>query len=118
MLLVNENTNEERYLSQELGYYYGVDGGESWNEGNQTATFNVCAVPAGNYHFVVQTFRQAEATDLSPMAFKVVVHKPMGWNLFWAMLFLFGAIGAGYATERYFERERWFKSDFSPYIYE
>ncbi len=118
ILLVNENTNEERYTSQELEYYYGVEGGESWSEGSQSATFNICAVPAGNYHFVVQTFRQTEANNLSPMLFKVVAHKPMGWNLFWALFMLLGAVAAGYAAEHYFERERWFQSDFSPYTYE
>ncbi|MCS3530959.1 DUF4178 domain-containing protein [Chryseobacterium sp. JUb7] len=56
--LVNEKTNEAVYTSKDIEEYHGVEGGESWSEGNKTEEFNLCGVSSGTYHFAISAERQ------------------------------------------------------------
>ena len=56
--LVNEETNEITYTSQDVEYYHGTDGGESWSEGSRTNNFNFCGVAPGKYHFLISAEKE------------------------------------------------------------
>lgn len=47
--LVSETTGVAELFLVESSYYHGVDGGESWSEGEQTDTVYLSAVPPGSY---------------------------------------------------------------------
>ena len=47
--LVSETTGVAELFLLESSFYHGVDGGESWAEGEQTNTVFLSAVPAGTY---------------------------------------------------------------------
>lgn len=47
--LVSETTGVAELFLVESSFYHGVDGGESWAEGEQTSTVFLSAVPAGTY---------------------------------------------------------------------
>lgn len=51
--VVNEKTNEEEFAEQDIEFYSGYEGGESWVEGSQSEDFYICGLKAGNYHIVV-----------------------------------------------------------------
>lgn len=47
--LVSETTGVAELFLVESSWYHGVDGGESWSEGQQAETVFLSAVPAGSY---------------------------------------------------------------------
>ncbi|MBP1773414.1 MAG: hypothetical protein H6P99_2577 [Holophagaceae bacterium] len=47
--LVSETTGVAELFLLESSFYHGVDGGESWSEGDHTQTVFLSAVPAGTY---------------------------------------------------------------------
>jgi hypothetical protein len=47
--LVSETTGVAELFLIESSYYHGVDGGESWSEGEQAQTVFLSAVPPGTY---------------------------------------------------------------------
>ncbi|WP_336962616.1 DUF4178 domain-containing protein [Chryseobacterium contaminans] len=61
--LVNENTNEVIYASKDIEKYSGYEDGESWSEGSQSEDFNLCGIPAGNYHFLISAEKEGGAKD-------------------------------------------------------
>ncbi|GAE63956.1 DUF4178 domain-containing protein [Chryseobacterium indologenes] len=61
--LVNEKTNEVTYASKDIEKYSGFEDGESWTEGSQNETFNICGVPPGNYHFLVSAEKEGGIID-------------------------------------------------------
>ncbi len=69
--LVNENSNEIEYTSQDIEQYHGFEDGESWSEGGTEKEFNFCGVAPGKYHFTVSAQKQgfeqsAQETFFSP----------------------------------------------------
>jgi hypothetical protein len=50
---VNQDTGEAWQAARELGYYHGVDGGESWSEGSRSAEIVFRELPPGNYVLAV-----------------------------------------------------------------
>jgi hypothetical protein len=47
--LVSETTGVAELFQVESSWYHGVDGGESWSEGDQSQTVFLSAVPPGSY---------------------------------------------------------------------
>lgn len=56
--LINENSNEVEYTSQDIEQYHGYEGGESWSEGGKVKDFNFCGVAPGKYHFSISAQKQ------------------------------------------------------------
>ena len=56
--LINENSNEIEYTSQDIEQYHGVEDGESWSEGGKEKEFNFCGVAPGKYHFSISAQKQ------------------------------------------------------------
>ena len=56
--LINENSNEIEYTSQDIEQYHGYESGESWSEGGKEKEFNFCGVAPGKYHFSISAQKQ------------------------------------------------------------
>ena len=108
--LVNEETGGVRRFSREVSYYSGVEGGESWSEGDPNDAVRLSSVPAGRY--VLRVDPEAER----PTQYVVRVRHDVPSFGFFAIAFLllvvpaaFGALAAGS-----FESQRWAESDHAP----
>ncbi len=81
--LVNENSNEIEYISQDIEQYHGYEDGESWSEGGTNKEFNFCGVAPGKYHFSInaqkQGFEQLGETYFSPDGQKSFVYTGDGF---------------------------------------
>jgi hypothetical protein len=54
LALVNLETGDAFNVEDEISYYHGVEGGESWTEGSTTSSRLLRAVPAGQYYLRVE----------------------------------------------------------------
>jgi DNA-directed RNA polymerase subunit RPC12/RpoP len=54
LALVNLETGDAFNVEEEVSYYHGVEGGESWTEGSTTSSKLLRAVPAGQYYLRVE----------------------------------------------------------------
>lgn len=59
--LVNEDTNEIVFTSQDLEYYHGYVDGESWSEGGKSKDINFCGVTPGKYHFLISAEKEGSS---------------------------------------------------------
>jgi hypothetical protein len=120
LLMVNEKTGEETTVSTGVEYYRGVEGGESWSEGNQRTTTTLCSVEPGRYHFTITPFAEAATTaaDAMVMNVKVTWDIVSWWNTIWALILVVGTIIIVYWYEYSFEKKRWYNSNYSPYQYD
>jgi hypothetical protein len=53
--LVNQDTGENWQAAREIGYYSGVDGGESWSEGSRGSEVVFADLPPGRYLLAVES---------------------------------------------------------------
>ena len=52
MALINEQTGQGFDFGREVGFYYGIDGGESWTEGKKADSVVIPTVPSGRYYLL------------------------------------------------------------------
>ncbi len=115
--LVNTTTGQEFTLEQGVEYYSGYSGGESWSEGRNAETAYLSSIPAGTYFLQLQASSDP-SNKVSDFQLKVTNDMPMEKNM-WVMVFLVLLWPLiKYLFNRYYERERWRNSDYSPYTYE
>ncbi len=112
--LVNEETKEERFGSVEVAYYHGVDGGESWSEGDSRPSIKICGVSPGPYHLVMQVAKEPNKPDIKALQYTVTARPFNIGNLLWALGLLIVAIVAAVLWRSHFEKQRWMYSDFPP----
>jgi hypothetical protein len=113
--LINEKTEDEYVFTNEIEYYYGYEGGESWREGDNKGEAFLSSIPEGRYH--INIFPEFSASNHE---FTIWVYRdvPFFSNLF-VFLFLLLLFPVGfYWYKRHREAKRWEDSDFSPYSYE
>jgi rhamnogalacturonyl hydrolase YesR len=67
---------------------------------------------------VIQPFRATESTASPTLNFTAYWHIPKFNTTAWMIGLLIACILLIHFLEHYFQRERWFNSDFSPYNYE
>ena len=108
--LLNLDTRTAIDFGREVSYYYGVDGGESWSEGDRDDSVLVPSVPAGRYvlrvapegpalvQYTVRVRRDVPNLLFYGLAFLLLVAPPLFFSL--------RAIG--------FEKARWAESDHAP----
>jgi hypothetical protein len=110
MTLVDEASGRTREFSREVGYYYGVDGGERWSEGSRSGGVTVPAVPAGTYRLVVAPDAPA------PFVYHLRVTRdaPSLWLYLFALLALLVPPAVRAAQHVSFEHQRWMESDYPP----
>ena len=111
LALVNEATGEARHGSQELSYYWGSDGGESWSEGSPDGEMVFREVPPGTWRLVLEHEMDGRRQD--PIQDTLVVRRGgSSWSNI-ILLFLFLAAFPLFTRWRVFafEVERWAGSD-------
>jgi hypothetical protein len=113
--LINEQTSDEYVFTNEIEYYYGYEGGESWREGSTQGDAFLSSIPEGKYH--INIFPEFSTSNHE---FTIWVYRdvPFHSNLF-VFLFLLLLFPIGfYIYKHRKERKRWEESDFSPYTYD
>ena len=108
--LVEKTTGEAYQGSQEVSYYRGYDGGESWSEGSKDDSISFKDIPAGSYYI---TLDYEIGTDKPMAVFDniKVVRNPATWsNYVLVLIFLvLFPIFSGWRRSA-FEAKRWSES--------
>lgn len=112
--LLNEETKEERYGSMEVAYYSGFDDEGSWSEGSTGPSIQICGVPPGRYHFVMQVSKAPGRPELRSLHYTVTARSAMTANLLLALGVLAAAAVGILLWQSNFETRRWMNSDFPP----
>lgn len=111
MMLVNETTGQALHASQELSYYWGSDGGESWSEGSSSGDVAFRDVPPGTWRLMLE--HELDPSRRTPIQDQLVVRRGgSSWsNLILLSLFLMAF--PIYTRWRMFAFEvaRWAESD-------
>jgi len=110
--LINEKNNEEYVFTKEIEYYHGVEGGESWTEGNNESEAFLSSIPAGRYHINIYPEFSTKSHE-----FHITVYRDVPfYSNFWILFFTLCLFPAGfYGYKYYLETKRWADSDYSPY---
>ena len=114
--LINEETGLVQQFDLPMEYYYGVEGGESWREGDPQQTDYLPALPAGRYTMRLEAqwenWNQAAPPQVSV---RVEQGVPRLLNLLLVLVAL--SVIPLLAAWRHFsfERRRWADSAFNPY---
>lgn len=125
VMLVNLATEEAIGFGLEASYYHGVEGGESWREGNTRPTATIGGVEGGQYLLQVQPQRDftyvgdADALTLSsgtPIRYGVKLVEDVYLTRYsvLALLVILGVPLFGHIMGVIFERRRWQNSDYGP----
>lgn len=104
--LVNEKDGKERSVALETSYYYGYSEGESWSEGDKTASAFVCSITPGTYHLVVTPY----ADSYGPPVFailKATWDVYTIWNPCFLTLIMLAICGLMQLWKYLFEKKRW-----------
>jgi hypothetical protein len=110
LALVDERSGTARELSEDVGYYHGVEDGESWSEGSRSTSARLGGVPAGSYRLVVAP--QGEGA----FSYSVrVIRDPPSLFMYLLALFLL-VLPPLYVSlmSASFEHQRWMESDYPP----
>jgi hypothetical protein len=108
--LVDKDSGQTWQGAQELSYYHGVDGGESWSEGSNNDEIVFKDIPAGNYYMAVEADVGTDRHD--PVGDRVTVKKDiLGWSSYFLLLPLLAAFPLFSRWRRTaFESARWEES--------
>lgn len=111
--LIDEERGTALDAAQELSYFHGVEGGESWTEGSNASDVRLPRVPAGTYYLRVDP---AGPTAGREVTYSVTVRRDvpslLPYLIALAVLLLPPIVVA--ARESGFERRRWAESDYAP----
>jgi hypothetical protein len=114
--LINEETGLIQQFELPMEYYYGVEDGESWSEGEREQTVYLPALPEGKYTIRLEA-QWENWNQAAPPQFSVRVEQgvPRLWNLLLVLIVL-SVIPVLFAWRQLqFERRRWADSAFNPY---
>jgi hypothetical protein len=106
--LVNEQTGEIVQVTPETSFYWGVDDGERWSEGNRTQSKQTGEVTPGSY--VLRVTPNYEQVLQSPRDFTVTIRGDSGVGLVCPLLVVLLLLGGPLLTaarSSAFETERW-----------
>jgi len=115
LTLVNDKTSVSYPMHQSVSYYHGVDGGESWREGRNTASAWISSVPAGTYHLLIDAETDQFAKD-GQLPFNLTLRRGVNeTSNLWIALLLIAIFPAIVLFQRWsFESQRWSNSDYTP----
>jgi hypothetical protein len=113
--LVNEKTGDEVYASKDIEYYSGYTEGESWSEGSNSESFNLCGVPAGQYHLTISSMKAPEDVTSDFIKVKAVWSEPSSRNIWIVLICMIVVLVGLFYLERNFEERRWADSSYSEY---
>ena len=112
--LIEDATGEVQSFSMPVEYYYGVDSGESWSEGNRSPSIHLSAMPGGQYMLRLEA--QWEKWQ-QPATVSVRIDQGVPRVLHWFLAMLLVSIIPLFVMLRHFshEKNRWADSDYSPF---
>lgn len=109
--LVEKNSGEAYQGSQEISYYRGVDGGESWTEGSRDDAILFKDIPPGDYYLTIEYELGTDRRDAVVDTVEIV-RNPVGWSNYALVLLFLGAFPLLSRWRRSaFESRRWDESD-------
>jgi len=113
--LINEETGVVQQFEIPLEYYYGVEDGESWKEGDRDKSTYLSALPGGTYTMRLEA--QWEGRRAGVPRFSILLEQgvPRFLNLFLALLALSAVPVLVLIYHIMFEHRRWADSAFNPY---
>jgi hypothetical protein len=119
--LLNEATLERRSIQLGMEFYSGIDGGEHWSEGSQSASGCFPAVPGGSYRLILD----ADAGELGwgslgtgqAMGYQLSRDVPIWSNWLALLLALLPYPLYLWLRHHSFEYARWSESDYMPAFY-
>jgi len=113
--LVEKNTGEAYQGAQEISYYSGSEGGESWSEGSRDDAIAFRNVPAGAYYLVIEYELGGDRNynaNYGVVDTVEVIRNPVPWsNYILVILFLLAFPLFSRWRRNAFEAERWNESD-------
>lgn len=109
MALINEETSTAYDFGREISYYHGVEGGESWSEGNVKDEATLPSIPAGRYYLRIEPESESPAVYYHIQVCRDV---PRWSYLFITMGLLLVLPVWHWIRGRSFEASRWSESDF------
>jgi uncharacterized Zn finger protein (UPF0148 family) len=114
--LINEQTGLIQQFELPIEYYYGVEDGESWSEGDREQTVYLPALPEGRYTMRLEAQWENWNQSAPPqISVRVEQGVPRLWNLLLVFLAL-SVVPLLLAFRHFsFERRRWADSAFNPY---
>lgn len=114
VLLINPETEEATVVGVEAEYYSGVDGGESWSEGQNPGKQVVGAVEGGRYLMQVtsQIDMGGDPADLLTLA--ITEDVPLWRYVFLPLVFISLFPLVNLIRRASFEKKRWAESDHAP----
>ena len=114
--LINEETGLVQQFDLPMEYYYGVEDGESWSEGDREQAVYLPALPEGRYTMRLEA-QWEKWNQAAPPQFTITVEQgvPRLLNLLLVLIAL--SVVPLLAAWRHFgfERRRWADSAFNPY---
>ncbi|GAL84316.1 hypothetical protein Solca_2401 [Sporocytophaga myxococcoides] len=111
--LVNDLSGEEFHFEEGVEYYSGVEGGESWSEGQNYTDLTLSSIPAGKYHLNI--FPAIPDGGVGYFQLTLTQDVSMLSNYFIILLIALIFPVALWISVSSFEAQRWMNSDFSPY---
>jgi hypothetical protein len=114
--LINEQTGLIQQFELPIEYYYGVEDGESWSEGDREQTVYLPALPEGKYTMRLEAQWENWNQPAPPqVSIKVEQGVPRFANLL-IIIVVLSVIPVLFAFRHFsFERRRWADSAFNPY---
>jgi hypothetical protein len=108
LALISMDDGRAYDFGREIGYYHGVEGGESWTEGSTRDEAVLPAVPPGQYYLRVEPESEAAAVH-----YVIRVYRDVPRLLFlWIALGLLSVYPVLASLRRAaFESKRWAESD-------
>lgn len=110
--LINEQSQELESVQIPISYYQGVEGGESWTEGDRTNDATISSLPAGKYTLRAEGTTEGVQQPV-PITVKVEQGVNRGVNFICAFLILLIVPIIGLIRKVSFEGSRWKDSMFS-----
>jgi hypothetical protein len=113
--VVDASTNDSVGFGLPVEYYHGVDGGESWSEGDAAPSTYLSAPPAAGSYFLGMEIRWERWQQPMTVTVRVEQGVPRAAYMVVAMV-LISIFPVAVAIYHFsFERRRWADSDYSPY---
>lgn len=110
--IANAASDVVRDFESEVGYYSGVEGGETWNEGSVSTRTFVGRVPAGEYTLRIDP-QWGSTGGTVPRSYEIKIRSrvPRLYQLMLALVAIFAWPLVATARHSSFESARWAESD-------
>ncbi len=112
LTLVEKNSGRAWAAQSEISYWHGVDGGESWSEGDRARELVFHNLPAGNYYFVIDPELSAEKRVAVVDRIQVIRNQAAWSNFFFLLAFLVALPLFSRYRVNAFEQARWKEADY------